>query len=246
MMIMEMERRELFLAGLQELKLTVTDQQVDLFDHFMALMLEWNEKINLTSITEPEEVITKHFIDSLVPLAYQEKYGLDFSSILDMGTGGGFPGVPLKIMLEDSFVMLADSLQKRISYLQIVITELGLKRIETVHGRAEEIGQNTEYREQYRTVFSRAVAATNILAEYCLPIVEVGGCFIALKGPDVEEELNEGKKAIELLGGKIIGVENLELPIIKDRRSLIFIKKVKTTPSKYPRRAGLPAKTPLK
>lgn len=241
-----MEKRELFLSGLKELALTVSDEQLGLFDRFMALLLEWNEKINLTSITEPAEVITKHFLDSLIPLVYQEKYGLDFSSILDMGTGGGFPGVPLKIMLPESFIMLADSLQKRISYLDIVINELGLKKIATVHGRAEEIGQDSEYREQYRTVFSRAVAATNVLAEYCLPIVEVGGFFVALKGPDIEEELNEGKKAIELLGGKVIGMEKLELPIIKDGRSLLFIKKVKPTPTKYPRRAGLPAKSPLK
>ena len=241
-----MENKELFILGLNELGINITDTQLNRFESFMALLLEWNEKINLTSITAPEEVITKHFIDSLVPLAYRDKYSLDFRAILDMGTGGGFPGMPLKIMLEDSFIMLADSLQKRLNFLQLAIDDLGLKKIQTLHGRAEDIGQDRQHRENFRTVFSRAVANTSVLAEFCLPLVEVGGHFVALKGPEVEEELKEGQKAIEMLGGQVMGLEKMELPIIKDGRSLIFIKKVKPTPAKYPRRAGLPAKSPLK
>lgn len=237
--------REIFTAGLRELGLSATEEQFCQFDQFTSLMLEWNEKINLTAITEPEEIMTKHYLDSLVPLVYQEKYHLDLHKAFDLGTGAGFPGMPLKIMRPEAFFTLADSLNKRVNYLQTVIGELGLKNVEAIHGRAEELGQDRSYREQYSVVFSRAVAAAGVLAEYCLPFVKVGGHFVALKGPEIEEELNAGKKAIRELGGRIIGVEVFELPLIRDPRTLVVIEKQASTPAKYPRRAGLPAKKPI-
>lgn len=239
------DTREIFASGLKELGLEATEKQQSQFEQFTSLMLEWNEKINLTAITEPEDIVIKHYLDSLVPLIYREKYKLDFSKALDMGTGAGFPGMPLKIMLPEVFFTLADSLNKRITYLETVIAELGLHNVEAVHGRAEEMGQDRKHREQYSIVFSRAVAATSVLAEYCLPFVKVGGHFVALKGPGVEEELNAGKRAIKEMGGKTIGVEILELPLSHDPRTLVVIEKQTPTPMKYPRRAGLPAKKPI-
>ncbi len=237
--------KEIMTSGLKELGINITEEKLVLFERFMELMLEWNEKINLTAITEPEEVLIKHFIDSLVPLCYIEKYGLNLSSSLDLGTGGGFPGVPLKIMHPESRILLADSLKKRITYLDIVIKELGLQNIETLRARAEEMGSNRNYREIFSAVFSRAVAALNILVEYCLPLVKLGGVFVALKGPNLNDELEDAKKAIVLLGGEITGVEQIELPKINDPRTLVFIKKIKTTPNKYPRKPGTPKKSPL-
>ncbi|AZR74299.1 16S rRNA methyltransferase G [Anoxybacter fermentans] len=237
--------RDILTSGLEELGLIIKPEQIDLFEKFMDLMLDWNEKINLTAITEPYEVITKHFIDSVTPLAYAEKYELDLSSVLDLGTGGGFPGVPLKIIRPKISVLLADSLKKRIKYLELVIKELGLKDISVYHGRAEEMGQDPKFREKFTNVFSRAVAEMNILVEYCLPLVKVGGMFVALKGPDLEDELNQAKRAIKLLGGEIVGVECFDLPLINDSRTLVFIKKVNPTPGKYPRRPGKPKKNPL-
>lgn len=240
-----MNLREIMSSGLKEMNLAATTEQLKLFEQFTDLMLDWNEKVNLTAILEPEEIVTKHYLDSLVPLLYQEKYKLDFSSILDMGTGGGFPGMPLKILLPEIKVILADSLNKRIAYLNHVIEELGLQNIQAVHGRAEDLGQDPGYRERFSIVFSRAVARLNVLAEYCLPLVQVGGHFVALKGPDLEEELAEGKAAIKALGGKTEGVEVLELPLSHDPRTLVIVKKLESTAKKYPRRAGLPAKKPI-
>lgn len=237
--------REIFTSGMRELGLIASGEQWNQFEQLTSLMLEWNEKINLTAITEPDEIVIKHYLDSLVPLIFREKYPLDWSNVLDLGTGAGFPGIPLKIMLPKQQFTLADSLNKRITYLQTVVQELDLKNVEAVHGRAEEMGQDRRFRERYSIVFSRAVAATNVLAEYCLPFVKVGGHFIALKGPEMEEELNAGKKAIKELGGKTVGVEVLELPLIHDPRTVVIIEKIAPTPAKYPRKAGLPAKKPI-
>lgn len=237
--------RSLMVSGLKELDLEISEEQLDQFESFMELMLEWNEKINLTAITDPDEVAIKHFIDSLIPLQYQEKYKLDLSYTMDMGTGGGFPGIPLKIMRPEMHSVLADSLNKRIKYLQVVADELGFSGIQPVHGRAEDLGKDTEYREQFTVVFSRAVAAMNILAEYCLPFVQEGGHFVALKGSNFTDELEEAQKAVRVLGGEIVGIEELELPVIHDPRTLVFVKKVKKTPKIYPRQAGKPKRQPL-
>ena len=245
MEVLTINNRETLQKGIEELNLTADNKQLNLFMDFMDLMLDWNKKINLTAITEPYEVITKHFIDSLTPLKYIEKYNLELNKVLDLGTGGGFPGIPLKIMVSDMNLLLADSLKKRVIYLQEVCHKLGFEDVEAYHRRAEQMGQNNEYREQFDTVFSRAVAEMNILVEYCLPMVKVGGIFVALKGPALDEELEDTNKAIQLLGGKILGVENFDLPLLEEERTLVFIKKVKETPNKYPRRPGMPKKRPI-
>lgn len=237
--------KEILVSGIDELGLAIADEQVNLFTNFMDLMLDWNKKINLTTITEPTEIVIKHFIDSLTPLVFVEKYGLNLSKALDLGTGGGFPGIPLKIMRPEMSLVLVDSLNKRISYLEKVIDQLALTGVLPIHLRAEEMGKNSEYRERFSTVFSRAVAGLNVLLEYSLPLVQVGGIFIALKGPTLTKELKKADRAINLLGGRIIGLEDIELPKLKDQRTLVFIRKERSTPKKYPRKPGLPKKDPL-
>ncbi|MCK4260488.1 MAG: 16S rRNA (guanine(527)-N(7))-methyltransferase RsmG [Halanaerobiales bacterium] len=239
------DNREILISGINELGVQIDSNQLDSFDKFMFLMLEWNEKINLTAITDSKSILVKHFMDSITPLLFINKYNLDFSSILDMGTGAGFPGIPLKIILPDTSLVLVDSLKKRINYLEVIIDELNLENVSTVHGRAEEVGQDQTLRQNSTIVLSRAVASMKVLAEYCLPLVKVGGYFLAFKGPGVKEELNDAKNAFKILGGEIIGVENLQLPLINDPRTLVFVKKIKATPNKYPRRPGIPKKAPL-
>lgn len=234
---------ETLVDGSKDLDLELTDLQKERFLKFKELLLEWNQKINLTAITEDEEVDIKHFLDSLTSLKTELLYGN--KKILDLGTGGGFPGVPLKIINDDLDVTLLDSLNKRIKYLDIVIEELGLKNIEAVHGRAEEISRTDEYREKYDICISRAVASLNTLAEYCIPFVKVGGYFISMKGPDVEEELKEGSNAVKLLGGEIVETKLVDVPNSDITHSLVIIKKVKKTPKKYPRGGGKPRKRPL-
>ena len=207
----------------------------------MNLQIELNKNINLTAITEPEEIIKKHFIDSLTISKNIQKD----SSIIDVGTGAGFPGIPLKIVREDINVVLLDALNKRLNFLNEVVKENKLENIETVHFRAEEIGKNKKYREKYDIATSRAVAQLNILAEYLLPLVKIGGKCICMKGSNVEEELKNSKKAITLLGGEIEKIEEFILPDSDIKRNVIIIKKVNSTPAKYPRKPGTPAKEPI-
>ena len=215
----------------KQINIDLNENQLDKFKKYMNLLLEWNEKINLTAITEESEIITKHFIDSLTI----SKYIKDTDRIIDIGTGAGFPGVPLKIEKENNEIVLMDSLNKRIKYLEDIIEKLQLKRITAVHGRAEDFGIKEEYREKFDIATARAVANLPVLLEYCLPFVKVGGYFLCMKGPDVEEELNAARKALEVLGGKI---EKIEIPFDDIRHSIIVIKKVASTPKKYPRNAG--------
>lgn len=227
----------------QEIGLNLTDKQLDLFQRYYDLLLEWNEKINLTAITEPREVAIKHFIDSLSCLSV-----LDIpvgASVVDIGTGAGFPGIPLKIYRPDLKITLMDSLNKRINFLNLTIDTLGLSDIQAVHARAEDFGQNPIYREKFDFAISRAVARLVVLVEYCLPPVKVNGYFISQKGPDMQDEATEAGKAIKTLGGHLQKLENLYLPILKDGRSIIVIKKDNTTPKAYPRKAGTPSKKPL-
>ena len=212
------------------------------FNLFEELLLEWNEKINITRITSPEEIEGKHFIDSLSIFSLKELE--DVKNMIDIGTGGGFPGIPAKLVRKDIDVTLVDSLNKRIIFLEEVITRLGLEKIKAIHGRAEELGRDPQYREQYDLCVSRAVANLQTLAEYCLPFVKPGKYFLAMKGNEYEEEVKNGKKAIEILGGKIVTIKEIILPgdIL---HSLILIKKVKKTPAKYPRGGGKPRKAPL-
>lgn len=207
---------------------------------YMLLMLEWNENVNLTAITEEKEIIYKHFIDSLSV----NKYLTNKEKIMDIGTGAGFPGIPLKIFNEDLNFILVDSLNKRINFLEEVKNELNLNKLELVHARAEELAKNKNYREKMDIVVSRAVARLRILAEYMLPFVKKNGICICMKGPNIEEEIEESKKSLEILGGKIEKIEHIILPGDLER-NIILIRKIKETPSRYPRKTGTPVKQPL-
>ena len=207
---------------------------------YMLLMLEWNENVNLTAITEEKEIIYKHFIDSLSV----NKYLTNKEKIMDIGTVAGFPGIPLKIFNEDLNFILVDSLNKRINFLEEVKNELNLNKLELVHARAEELAKNKNYRENMDIVVSRAVARLRILAEYMLPFVKKNGICICMKGPNIEEEIEESKKYLEILGGKIEKIEHIILPGDLER-NIILIRKIKETPSRYPRKAGTPVKQPL-
>jgi 16S rRNA (guanine527-N7)-methyltransferase len=224
----------------EEMKLT--DEQLNMFNNYMNLLIEWNEKFNLTAITEKDEIILKHFVDSLTV----EEFIPNGSHIIDIGTGAGFPGIPLKIKDDSLNVTLVDSLNKRVNFLNEVIKTLNLQNINALHGRAEDLGRDKIHREKYDIAISRAVANTATLSEYLLPLVKVGGYAIYMKGPNIEEELKEGEKAIEILGGKIENVHNFKLPDSDIERNIILVKKIKSTNLKYPRKAGVPAKEPIK
>jgi 16S rRNA (guanine527-N7)-methyltransferase len=202
------------------------------FEKYQELLLEWNEKINLTAITEEDDIITKHFIDSLTCL----KYIKGDEKIIDVGTGAGFPGIPVKIVSHETKVTLLDSLNKRINYLNDVIEKLGLENVETIHARAEELGQNEKYRESFDIATARAVANLKVLVEYCLPFVKVGGIFICMKGSEYKEEIEEAKAHIGNLGGKITNIEEIILPDTDIKHTIIIIEKTKSTPKNFPRR----------
>lgn len=223
----------------------LSEKQIRQFMEYYELLIAWNEKMNLTAITEFEDVVIKHFVDSVMigkKFSWKENQTL---RIMDLGTGAGFPGIPIKIMYPEMEVLLMDSLNKRIRFLDEVITSLSLKKICTLHARAEELGRKAEYREQYDICVSRAVAQLSSLTEFCLPFVKKGGCFISYKGGNVEEELQNAKKAIAILGGKTGRIEKFVLPGSDMERSLICIEKKKETPKKYPRQGGKPLKEPL-
>lgn len=225
----------------KEISIEFSDIQIKKFYKYMNLLIEWNEKINLTAITEPKEIIIKHFIDSLTVL----KDVKGKNTLVDVGTGAGFPGIPLKIMNEEIKITLLDSLNKRINFLNEVIKELDLRNIETMHSRVEEAGKNKKYRESFDIATARAVANLSTLSEYMLPLVRVGGKSICMKGSEVGEELQNSKKAISILGGEIENIDNFQLPKSDMMRNIVIIKKVKNTPSKYPRKPGTPSKEPI-
>ena len=237
----EKEFREEFEKYLSKIGVMLTEKQYDQFYKYMNLLIEWNKKINLTAIIEPREIILKHFVDSLTIA----KYVKESQKIIDVGTGAGFPGIPLKIYSEELNVTLADSLNKRIVFLNEIIKELGLKKIETIHGRAEELGQNIKYREKYDIATSRAVANLSTLSEYLIPLIKKSGYCICMKSANIEDEIKDAKSAINILGGRIEKVEKFNLPGSEMGRSIIKIKKEKATLKKYPRKAGTPAKEPL-
>ena len=225
----------------QKLGINISNEQAEKFYLYTNMLLEWNEKINLTAITEQNEIIQKHFIDSLTI----NKYVNESASIIDVGTGAGFPGIPLKIVREDISVTLLDALNKRINFLNEVIEQNELTNIETIHARAEEAGKNKALRESFDIATSRAVAPLNVLVEYLLPLVKIGGKCICMKGSNAKEEIENSRKAISILGGKIEKIEELELPNSDIKRTIIVIKKKKNTPAKYPRKAGTPSKMPI-
>ncbi|HSH34923.1 16S rRNA (guanine(527)-N(7))-methyltransferase RsmG [Schnuerera sp.] len=231
------------IEGGKTLGIELKEEEINNFILYKQLLKEWNKKINITSITDNEEIDIKHFIDSITPLT-TNLIGKNIKMI-DIGTGGGFPGVPLKIMNKEMDVVLLDSLKKRITFLNDIIEKLNLENITTIHGRAEELGRDKNYREKYDIAISRAVASLNTLNEYCLPFVKTGGYFISMKGPDVDEELKEAEKSIKILGGKLKDVKVIDLPLSDITHSLIIIEKIKETPTKYPRGGGKPKKKPL-
>ena len=240
---MELEEfTKIFNNYLEKLNLTLTEEQIEKFYNYMNLLIEWNKKINLTAIVEPKDIILKHFIDSLTI----EKYIKKGETIIDVGTGAGFPGIPLKIAREDLKITLADSLNKRINFLNEVINKLDLKNIETIHTRAEELGKNKKYREKFDIATSRAVANMSTLSEYLIPFIKVKGRCICMKSSDIDTELENAKKAINILGCKIESKDKFDLPNSDLGRSVIILRKVKNTPSKFPRKAGTTAKEPIR
>ncbi|MDD3185390.1 MAG: 16S rRNA (guanine(527)-N(7))-methyltransferase RsmG [Anaerostipes sp.] len=226
-----------------EMGIELTDNQLKQFETYFHMIIEKNKVMNLTAITEKDEVIDKHFVDSLAFVKSNIKF--ENQRILDIGTGAGFPGIPLKIAFPDLEVVLLDSLNKRITFLNEVIDELGLKNITAIHGRAEDYAKQKEYREGFDIVVSRAVANMSTLSEYCIPYVKLNGYFMPYKSGNIEKELNQAKKAIKILGGKIQDKILFTLPETDMERSLIEIKKEKTTPKRFPRKAGLPSKEPI-
>ncbi len=230
-------------ASAAESGLFLTQAQQDAFSRYNELLLAWNEKINLTTITDPQEVAVKHVIDSLS--CYDKAYFPPAAAVIDVGTGAGFPGLPLKIFRPEIRLTLLDSLNKRLNFLSEVVERLGLTGVDIVHARAEDAGRMNDRRDRYHVATSRAVARLNVLAELCLPFVAPGGYFIALKGAQYREEIDEATRAIATLGAQVAEVRPVRLPGIDDSRAVIYIRKVSPTPAAYPRRPGMPEKKPL-
>lgn len=228
----------------KELSIVLNDKQIQQFEQYYNILVEWNKVMNLTAITEYEEVVEKHFLDSLtiVNAIHVE----EIETLIDVGTGAGFPGIPLKIAFPHLKVTLLDSLNKRIKFLNEVINLLELNDIKAIHGRAEDYAKQAEYREQYDICVSRAVANLATLSEYCLPYVKVDGLFVPYKSGEIDEELKSSEKAVSILGGKVEEVVKFQLPGTDIGRSFVKIHKIKETKKKYPRKAGMPTKEPLK
>lgn len=235
------EFKKILLEESNKIDIELTEDKIELFYNYMEILLEWNKKINLTAITEEKEIILKHFIDSISINKYIKKEKI----VMDIGTGAGFPGIPLKILNFNNKFILVDSLNKRINFLKEVKKELNLNNLELIHSRVEDLAKNLEYRENIDIIVSRAVANLRILAEYMIPFLKIGGECICMKGPNIDNEIEESKKAIEILGGKIERIENINLLEDDIKRNIIIIKKIRQTPSKYPRKAGIPVKQPI-
>ena len=239
-----MDFYNLMKTAADEVNIEFNEQMYDRFIKYMRLVQEWNQKINLTAITEDEEFIKKHFIDCIK--AFKSEELKNAKNLIDVGTGAGFPGLPIAIMREDLNVTLLDSLNKRINFLNIVINELGLKNVITIHSRAEDGARKKELRENFDVATSRAVANMTVLSEFCLPYVKVGGHFVALKGPAIEEELKASKNALGVLGGRLKEVIELEIEDTDLKHNVVIVSKEKECPNSYPRKAGIITKKPLK
>lgn len=233
-----------FQTDLEKLNLSLSKNQLSQFLHYYKMLIEWNKVMNLTAITDFEEVIEKHFIDSLCLVKVIPD--LSDQKILDLGTGAGFPGIPLKIVFPDLKIVLVDSLSKRISFLNEVIHKLNLSNTDAVHGRAEDLARKKEYRQQFDLCVSRAVSNLSVLSEYCIPFVKMNGFFISYKSAEINQEIEEANKAIFLLGGVVDQVTKFYLPESESGRSLVCIKKIRNTSKTYPRKAGIPIKQPIR
>ena len=236
---------EQFVQELSKRNFKLNENQINQFNQYFTSLIETNKKVNLTRITEKDDVYLKHFFDSITPLFTFGEIFTKSQTLCDVGAGAGFPSIPLKIMVPELRVTIVDSLGKRLKFLQELVTQLDLKNVALVHGRAEDVGQNKQYREQFDIVTARAVANMAVLSEYCLPLVKKNGNFIALKGPKAEDELKSSQKALTTLGGKAIALKELQLPQSTEDRTLILVKKVQPTPKKYPRQAGTPHRKPI-
>ncbi len=233
---------KVLLKGTETLDIQLTDQQIQQFDLYRLLLQEWNERMNLTAITEDEAIERRHFLDSLS--LYEGEY-FDGKRVIDIGTGAGFPALPIKIVSPGMRITLLDSLRKRIDFLDAVIHSLALEKCDAVHERAEILACSKTHREKYDTAMARAVAPLNVLVEYALPFLKVGGVFLALKSQQTDDEIQEAKKAIATLGGELVEIREKKVPDSEMINRLIIIRKVKPTPKKYPRKAGTPSKQPI-
>jgi 16S rRNA (guanine527-N7)-methyltransferase len=225
----------------KQLNIPCSPHQYAQLQDYMEGILAWNEKINLTAITDPEEFLIKHYVDSVLGYGFPEY--AQAHNVIDVGTGAGFPGVPLAIISPDKAFTLADSLKKRLKVIDDLTAKGQISNVTTVHGRAEELARNKVYRQQFDVCVSRAVANMAVLAEYCLPFIKVGGALLAYKGPDAEREVDEATKAIKILGGQVDRIEDVELDGY--HHNIVVMKKIKDTPAKYPRKAGTPSKEPI-
>lgn len=239
-----MTNKELLKKGITEFNIDVDEKMIDDFSIYREILVEWNQKMNLTGIGDEKEVFIKHFLDSVS--IFKNGYIKDNMKVIDVGTGAGFPGLPMKIAKRSLDVTLLDSLNKRINFLQEVCKKIYIDDVEFIHGRAEDFGQDENYREQYDIATARAVAGLPVLMEFCVPFVKVGGYFICLKGPNADLELEESKKAMETLGVKFIEKIDIKLPEIELNHNILVFEKIQNTPSKYPRKAGKPSKSPIK
>lgn len=251
-MVLKMEFRENYTGneisyylneGARSFGLSLSTGQTELFVRYYHLLVEANQKVNLTHITTPEDVAIKHFVDSLSCIGFEDFSGVE--NIVDVGTGAGFPGIPVKIFFPEVKLTLLDSIKKKTQFLKVVADTLSLTGVNVFHERAESFGRDPKYRESYNICFSRAVASLKVLVELCLPLVMVGGKFLAFKGPGIENEVDEAEEGIKILGGKVEGIKKFTLPFNGGGRSIVVVRKTGPTPQKFPRRAGIPAKRPL-
>lgn len=236
---------EIFAEELANYGFKLSSKQKEQFATYYNKLIEFNKKVNLTRITDKNEVYLKHFFDSITPLLEFSDLFKGEKSLCDVGAGAGFPSLPIKILCPDLSITIVDSLGKRLKFLDELVSDLSLDKVTLVHSRAEDAGQNKNLREKFDLVTGRAVARMSVLSEYCLPLAKVDGYLVALKGPKAQDELAEAKNAIEVLGGSVKEVKELTLPDTDDERTLIVVKKVKATPKKYPRKAGTPNRKPL-
>jgi len=242
------ELTDFFSRAIKELGIEPSNYILESFENYSSLLREWNERIKITAITEDRDIVIKHFIDSLTIAPFIDGGNITAdASLIDVGTGGGFPGIPLKIVLNNLKVLLLDSVNKKVNFLNAVINELKLRDITAIHGRAEDLGHEILYREKFDYCTARAVARLPVLLEFCMPFLKTGGIFIAMKGSDISE-INESGRALQLLGGEIIDVKKVFLPGLDGEnmeRNIIIIKKFRQTPTAYPRKAGKPTKSPI-
>jgi len=240
------EDENILIDGAQKMGISLHKEQIKKFSRYLELLVQWNQKINLTSLKTPQEIIIKHFLDSISCIKAIGKYiDTEGISLIDVGAGAGFPGIPIKIICPSIKLFLLEARKKKTMFLEKTKEEMNFQQVKILNGRAETFGKGVNHRERYDIAISRAVAQLNVLCEYCLPLIRLGGLFVAQKGRSYKEETEKSLKTTQVLGGELIGVENVRIPFINQERFLLIIKKIKDTPSEYPRKVGIPQKRPL-